>query len=476
MNESALSESSLLQAFYAEPWAITRAKLLEIEALLLEHARGEKKTAQEIAQALENASHVAQGSLLSPTAGPEGFERVDRAVPYATSGPVAYIPLHGTVMSRAGLIQRASGGVSPQAFEERVRHAAANGDVETILLSIDSPGGTVAGTMPAALAVREAAARKRVVAVAENTIASAAYWIGSQASRLVVGENANVGSIGVMMAHRDVSRKEEREGIKTTVITTGPQKGVGHPSIPLGEDELAVIQARLARHHDIFVKAVADGRGLSEDYVRKNLAHGGTFIGVDAAGQGLADEVGTLAQVASQLIAADQTAGQLTHEATMDEQAQDTISAQQEEIERQRAEISALEAELEKQQGVAQAAATNAQEAIQTAQQLSEQLATQRAASLEARAHALVDDAIIGAGKALPSQRESLIEQCQTGGAFDADRISFVETMYAGIASGAAVPVDNEVEEGAGRSGPTAGVEQMIAEQLGARLPQQYRA
>jgi ClpP class serine protease len=93
--------------------------------------------------------------------------------------------------------------ISPgmDAFRASLAQAAANPDVAAIVLDVNSPGGTYAGTPETANAVRAAAA-KPVIAVVDTLCASAAYFIASQAGEVVVTPSGEVGSIGVLAVHR----------------------------------------------------------------------------------------------------------------------------------------------------------------------------------------------------------------------------------------------------------------------------------
>jgi ClpP class serine protease len=83
---------------------------------------------------------------------------------------------------QGGLMPRGSWfGSSLDGLRSQIRRAANDGDVAAIVLDIDSPGGT----METAAEVKAATAQKPVIAIANTLAASAAYWIGSQASEAV---------------------------------------------------------------------------------------------------------------------------------------------------------------------------------------------------------------------------------------------------------------------------------------------------
>ena len=162
-----------------------------------------------------------------------------------------------------------------------------------IVLSIDSPGGSVSGTRTAADAVSHAASKKEVVAVADDMAASAAYWIGAQATTFVADPGTTVGSIGVIMALKDTSEKNAKDGVQVHVLRSGAQKALGQPGEVVTDETLAHYNEQLMTFHDQFVQVVAQGRGMPVAQVR-TLATGRTWIGQAAVDVGLADHVGTV--------------------------------------------------------------------------------------------------------------------------------------------------------------------------------------
>ncbi len=177
----------------------------------------------------------------------------------------------------------------------------ADPSIGAIVLDVDSPGGTVAGTVETAAAVRAAAAVKPVVAVANTLAASAAYWIASQARELVVVPSGDVGSIGVMTAHVDASRLYERLGIAVTVVKSDRYKGEGLDFGPLDDDARAHLQSRVDAMHAAFVSAVAEGRRVPEKRVRESFGQGRVVAAAAAVERGMADRVATIDDVVAGL-------------------------------------------------------------------------------------------------------------------------------------------------------------------------------
>ncbi|TIN82639.1 S49 family peptidase [Mesorhizobium sp.] len=223
------------------------------------------------------------------------------AAPATTNGAgkIAVIGAYGPLTPRGSWY-----GTSLSGFASQVRRAANDGDVAAIVLDIDSPGGTVSGTMEAANEVKAATGQKRVVAVANTLAASAAYWLGSQASEFVMAPSADVGSIGAMIMHQDVSGWLEQMGIKLTMIRSeqSPLKNEAHPFAPLSEDASGYLQARANEAGADFIKAVAAGRGVTQTKVKEDFGQGRVFGAREALARGMVDRVASLDDVIAGLV------------------------------------------------------------------------------------------------------------------------------------------------------------------------------
>ncbi len=103
-----------------------------------------------------------------------------------TDGGIALIEINGVMAKASGKYAQASTVQARRAL----RAATADQDVGGIMLGMDSPGGTVAGTQALADEVRAADAVKPVHAHIEDTGASAGYWVPSQARRLSANRSA----------------------------------------------------------------------------------------------------------------------------------------------------------------------------------------------------------------------------------------------------------------------------------------------
>lgn len=209
---------------------------------------------------------------------------------------VAVLGLHGTISHKVGLLE-GSGGTSTEAFGQALKAAVNDSAVSSIVVDIDSPGGSVYGVPELASAIRSYRGRKPMIGVANAQAFSAAYCLGTAFDQLVVTPSGEVGSVGVMTAHVDVSKWNEEQGIKVTYIHAGKYKVEGNPDEPLSEEALASYQASVDKYYAMFVNDLAKNRGVSAETVEKKFGQGRTVMAADAVKLGMADRVATLEQV-----------------------------------------------------------------------------------------------------------------------------------------------------------------------------------
>lgn len=215
----------------------------------------------------------------------------------STSG-VAVLPLYG-VLSRRAPTWLWPHATNTGIFANVVHAMLADSAVQSLVLDIDSPGGTIGAAIELADLIYSARQAKPVYAVANDLAASAAYWIGSQASQMYVAPGGQAGSIGVYAAHADFSKAFETAGVKTTLISAGKYKTEGNPYEPLSQEARDFVQGQVDGYYDQFVAAVARGRSVAPAFVRQSMGGGRTFLATKAVGARMADGIATLGQVTS---------------------------------------------------------------------------------------------------------------------------------------------------------------------------------
>jgi len=280
-------------ALLCRHWAIVPGALRELTASL---AGGHVEASAIIAAGGEPSE-----ADMAPVAA--SGRRASAGTRVASSGTeIAVLPLRGTIRPRGSwLSQLFGGGGGLLDFRESFREALADPNVSAIVLDIDSPGGLIDLVPETAAEIRAGRDIKTVVAVSNTLCASAAYWIGSQASEFVVTPSGQVGSVGVFCVHEDFSRMEDMMGISTTIISAGDYKTDGNPYEPLSNTARAAIQDQVDQLYAMFTGDVAAGRGVKQQAVAAGYGSGRLLLASDALAVGMVDRIETLEDTLARL-------------------------------------------------------------------------------------------------------------------------------------------------------------------------------
>ncbi|PTX45841.1 signal peptide peptidase SppA [Gemmobacter caeni] len=207
---------------------------------------------------------------------------------------VLVIPVRGNLLSDFPY-QAGTYATGYDYVEACVRRGASDASVKAILLDISSGGGFVRGADECARSIAEACKLKAVIAYASGMMASAAYWLGSQGTKVLVSPTSEgVGSIGTTSGRWDRSALLEKEGVKLHAYKTGERKTDGNPYLPLTDEEIAARQELIEDINDEFLTAVSSARNISVQDIRKMEA--GLFSAKKSVRIGLADAVSTRAE------------------------------------------------------------------------------------------------------------------------------------------------------------------------------------
>ena len=204
-------------------------------------------------------------------------------------GGVAIVSVTGPLVRYAGLMTEISGATSYADIAKDLSNAAGDPSISTIILEINSGGGTVTGCAELASHIQMIRIRNKnatqIIAYIDGQCCSAAYWLATSCSKIYSSETAIIGSIGVQM----ISPDGEEGGIKF-LSSQSPNKNAPATS-KAGKEERQRIVDDLG---EVFVNAVAEYRGVTREYVLKNYGQGSVFVAKDALNRGLIDGIGTM--------------------------------------------------------------------------------------------------------------------------------------------------------------------------------------
>lgn len=203
---------------------------------------------------------------------------------------VAVVDMIGPVTRYATCLTAMNGWSTIDDLMAAMDLAEADSSVRAILLNVNSPGGSVDGTSELAQKVAALATKKPVVTYVGGMAASAAYWVAAQSTRIVSADTSALGSIGVYAAMDDNTKAMQAAGVdRYTIVSSQSPNKVPNPSTAEGRSQ---IQAHVDGLADIFIKAVASGRGVRVQTVMDQFGQGAVFLGAEAVRRKMADKVG----------------------------------------------------------------------------------------------------------------------------------------------------------------------------------------
>lgn len=277
--------SHVLNFALSQCWALEESYHRKLFAILLRHEEGIRLSQEQI-----DAAIAAEHARLAAEA-PERRMPRRGAEPVVQRG-VSVIPIHGVIAHRAAALNQMSTnvGTSVEHIRRDLQAALADDQVHSILLDVDSPGGSVSGIDALASEIREARKSKPIIAHTEGMMASAAYYLASQADRVFATRGAAVGSIGVIASFLDDHRLLQGKGLDPVVVKSVPAKAGIQSNGTFSDADRADLQREVDAYHAQFVEAVAAGRGIPLDRAAA-MGDGRVYTGTDAVERGFVDEL-----------------------------------------------------------------------------------------------------------------------------------------------------------------------------------------
>ncbi|MFM8860796.1 MAG: signal peptide peptidase SppA [Methylocystis sp.] len=174
---------------------------------------------------------------------------------------------------------------------EQIKKIGESDKAKALLLSIDSPGGTTAGSEKLYDELRRVSAKKPVVAVVGTLAASGAYIAALASDHIVARGNSLVGSIGVLFQFPNFYKLMENVGVKVEEIKSSPLKASPNGFEPTSDAAKAAIASLVADSYDWFKGLVKERRSLDDQELAK-VSDGRVFTAHQGLPLKLVDRIG----------------------------------------------------------------------------------------------------------------------------------------------------------------------------------------
>lgn len=213
---------------------------------------------------------------------------------YEVHDGVGIVPINGTMARKPSFFERIFMGLTAlDDIETMIEAASADSTVGSIMLNIDSGGGSAMGTPElAALVDRVNRESKPIVTYTSGVMGSAAYYLGAAASEIIASPSAAVGGVGTVITFLDLSKLYEMSGVKREVITNddSPYKGVAIPGAPISNKHREYLKEIVTESSATFKGHIkAHRKGVTEEGM-----NGKTYSGEKCLKMGLCDTVGSM--------------------------------------------------------------------------------------------------------------------------------------------------------------------------------------
>jgi signal peptide peptidase SppA len=217
-------------SLYCQPWAILPQNHAELGQLYRSYIAGQ----------------------LGPATGIQSrAAAMDAGTTYLSSGisfqmdpmsGICVLNLEGVIVKRAPEMMCGPALVDLALLDGLLQELALQPGLRTLVLNINSPGGSVTGLQETAENLRELAENVRLVAYADCLCASAGYYLAAACDEIYTAPSAMIGSIGTYVAALDDSRAWELEGLSLKLFRVGTLKAIGHPGKTWTPEEEAHLQ------------------------------------------------------------------------------------------------------------------------------------------------------------------------------------------------------------------------------------------
>jgi protease-4 len=216
---------------------------------------------------------------------------------------IAVLDVDGTIQDTGEASSLLSaGGYNHKSFMEKLNYIKEDNSVKGLIIKVNSPGGGVveSAEIHDKIVEIEKEAKKPVYISMGSMAASGGYYISAPADKIFASPETLTGSLGVIMHGYNYKGLAEKYGVDFVTIKSGPYKDIMSPTRDMTKEERDILQKMINNSYEGFVKVIADGRGMSEEDVKK-IADGRIYDGRQAKDLNLIDDFGYFDDVVDQM-------------------------------------------------------------------------------------------------------------------------------------------------------------------------------
>lgn len=216
---------------------------------------------------------------------------------------IAVLHINGTIIdgdSSSGGLFGGGSSVGSRTIRNAIEKIMKEPLIKGVIVRVDSPGGSAIASEIMWQGIERLKGEKPVYVSVGSMAASGGFYVLSAGDKVFVNPSSIVGSIGVVGGKYSVGELYDKAKIKIVERSRGPMASLFGSSEAWGEKELAAVRGRMTQTYDLFTSRVIAGRpGID----LSKTAEGRLFVGSDAVGLKMADEIGGLDDAVNDLAA-----------------------------------------------------------------------------------------------------------------------------------------------------------------------------
>ena len=208
----------------------------------------------------------------------------------ASAPKVAIVYANGDVIDGSG----SDDNIYGYTLSQTLREVAEDDDIKSVVLRVNSPGGSALASDLIWREMENLKAKKPVIVSMGSYAASGGYYISAPADAIVADRSTLTGSIGVFgMMPSFGDALEDKLGITVDAVKTNANAGMGNGFEALSSTQYRAMMQGVDRVYERFTSLVAEGRNLTIERVLE-IAEGRVWSGEQAQKIGLVDTCGGL--------------------------------------------------------------------------------------------------------------------------------------------------------------------------------------
>ena len=198
--------------------------------------------------------------------------------------------------AEGAIVDEGSEGIVEGKILKTIKKIYNDDDVKAVVFRVNSPGGSADASEQIWHAMKMLQDKGLPVVVSMGDYAaSGGYYISCNADYIYAEPTTLTGSIGIFGTVPNLSKIREKIGLDVDAVSTNKHAGLTTNAVINGMNpqEMALMQSMVERGYDLFTRRCADGRGMTQDEIKK-IGEGRVWLGKDALAIGLVDSLGNI--------------------------------------------------------------------------------------------------------------------------------------------------------------------------------------